>query len=173
MENDWPIQSKADEYFGNPRGEHGGHVDAAWVRKNLVFISPPEGWPQLHMGAAKVDKIQIHRKVAPSLQRVMDAIAERYYQEHPDDPKQAMVTDHLDRYSGSFSFRLMRGGAHLSMHSYGCAIDFDAEANPFQSQRHFFRSISPIVEEFEKESWVWGGRWRSPDAMHFQAAKVA
>jgi hypothetical protein len=37
-----------------------------------------------------------------------------------------------------------------------------------------FQDSSLIVQAFEAEGWVWGGRWsgRSIDAMHFQACTV-
>ncbi len=77
-----------------------------------------------------------------------------------------------DRYDGSFNLRPMRGGTTLSMHAYGCALDFDAADNPFHSETHLFTADSIIVQKFEAAGWIWGGRWLSPDAMHFQAARV-
>jgi hypothetical protein len=29
-----------------------------------------------------------------------------------------------------------------------------------------------VVRAFEAEGWVWGGRFRTPDCMHFQVALV-
>ena len=68
----------------------------------------------------------------------------------------------------------MRGGIALSMHSYGVAIDWDAEENPQHSAKHLFREDSLIVVKFKEENWVWGGDWggSSIDAMHVQAARV-
>jgi hypothetical protein len=66
----------------------------------------------------------------------------------------------------------MRGGHALSMHSYGIALDWDADENEFGHKVHAFHSDSLIVQAFEGEGWVWGGRWSYPDAMHMQAARV-
>jgi len=77
-------------------------------------------------------------------------------------------------FSGSYNYRVMRGGAVLSMHAYGCAIDLDAPRNFFHDQDPHFAHIPQVVKAFKDEGWVWGGDWsgRSKDGMHFQAARV-
>jgi D-alanyl-D-alanine carboxypeptidase len=86
----------------------------------------------------------------------------------------AIETLHYNRYDGSFNYRPMRDGHALSMHSYGVALDWDADENPQHSTRHLFQSDSLIVTKFKEENWIWGGDWSgtSIDAMHFQAARV-
>lgn len=80
---------------------------------------------------------------------------------------------HYNEYSGSFNYRPKRGSSSLSMHAYGCAIDWDAEENAFHSHRHLFTAESPLVIAFRREGAVWGGEWSSDvDAMHFQFARV-
>lgn len=159
MMNKWPLQSECDKFYGNPR-EHG------WLAANTVAVPVP--WP-MHIGKTPVDHILIHKKCADSLKRTLSAIWVACGQ-NLDKIKQL----HYDVYDGSYNFRPMRGSTRLSMHSYACAIDFDAAHNAFHSTQHFFHSDSPIVVEFKKEGWIWGGDWSpgSQDAMHFQAARI-
>ena len=85
-------------------------------------------------------------------------------------------------FSGSYCFRTMRGLQHLSMHAYGCAMDFDAPRNGLHDQKpHFAVLRQEVVEPFLKLGGVWGGDWngdgssadeRRADGMHFQFARM-
>jgi hypothetical protein len=79
-----------------------------------------------------------------------------------------------DVYDGSYNLRPMRGGSALSMHSFACAIDWDAADNQFHAQKHLFTDSSLLVVKFKEEGWIWGGDWLpgSEDSMHVQAARV-
>lgn len=174
---DWPRQHECDEFYGNPRGRYGSHASPSWVKKNIIYIPAP--FP-MNMGGTAIKKIPIHKKCAESLHRVLAALQERYRKKslldgepRPGDWLARMHRDGVTEYDGSFVYRSMRDGGHLSMHAYGAAIDIDAVHNAFRSHDHRFKEGSPIVECFDDEGWIWGGRWRhSPDAMHFQAAIV-
>jgi hypothetical protein len=157
----WPSQSTAEliAFYGNPRGD-GGHPSIEWERRNLVRAPVPYAmWyrEDAHTPVV-VSNIAIHRRCADSLHRVLLAMTA------------CPSGDSARFFSGSYCFRAMRGSNKLSMHSYGCAIDFDAEHNPFHSGDHTLHGHSPLVVAFEAEGWIWGGRWNNPDAMHFQAA---
>lgn len=159
----WPLQSQCDQYYGNPRGPHGSY-SPQWAAANIVHVSVP--WI-MHYDAIPVTHISIHRKCAPSLERILAHIWQQCGQE-----QSAIDTLHYHKYSGSFNFRIMRGGHALSMHSYAIAIDFDAGENPFGGHHGLFHPDSLIVQAFEAEGWEWGGRWGYPDGMHFQSARV-
>jgi hypothetical protein len=161
----WPLQSQCDAYYGNPRGA-GGSYSPKWATENLTHVACP--WV-LTMDDKPVPFIAIHKKCADSLARVLKRIWDAV-----GNDQGAIETLHYNRYSGSFNFRLMRGGVSLSMHSYGVAIDWDAEENPQHSTKHLFQKDSLIVTKFKEENWIWGGDWSgtSIDAMHFQAARV-
>jgi len=157
--NTWPLQSKCDEFYGNPRG-NGGTVCPKWFDENIVHVKVPFA---MHMGSDKIWNISIHRKCAASLLTVLQRVTTPILQRN--DPKD-------NEFDGSFCFRKMRGGNNLSMHSWGCAIDLDAANNPLGSHKFRFTADHPWVKEFKAEGWTWGGEWTSPDAMHFQAARV-
>lgn len=121
------------------------------------------------MGKIHIPHILIHKKCAESLVKVLNNIWEAVGY---DTAKIAALR--YDQYDGSYNLRVMRGGAALSMHSYACAIDWDAADNTFHSQKHLFTDQSLLVVKFKEEGWVWGGDWSpgSIDAMHVQAARI-
>lgn len=58
------------------------------------------------------------------------------------------------------------------MHSWGCAVDFVSARNAFGDRTPNFALLPQVFEAFASESWTWGGKWRTVDGMHWQAAKV-
>lgn len=126
----------------------------------LVLVKPP--W-QMTFEGRPIQGVKIHRKCAASLKRVFDDIAEHVDNDWSRLPRGAKVFD------GSYNYRPIRGGSRPSCHSFGAAIDLDAEQNPLGSTRG---TMSPIViNAFKREGWFWGGNFKSrKDMMHFQAA---
>lgn len=153
---EWPWQSDAGYFYGTPDGEDGG---AEFERTQLVMLKTPF---VLTMGHLHITRVRIHRKCANSLTRVFERVKQRSAELKPDDLE----------YGGTYNFRPMRGSHRLSMHAHGCAIDIAPSRNPYHSKEFSFTPSHPWVEEFEREGWIWGGRWNNPDAMHFQAARV-
>lgn len=162
----WPLQGAAcDAFYGNPRG-NGDNVNQAWYAANVTHVLCP--W-ELHMDAIKLHDIEIHKKCAASLTRVLNNIWDAC------DRDQAKIEAlHYDKYSGSFNYRPMRGKSNLSCHGYAVAIDWDSDENEQHSQKHLFQDDSLLVVKFKEEHWTWGGDWSpgSIDAMHVQAARV-
>lgn len=161
----WPHQSDVMSFYGDSRGRD-GNPSPAWVRENLVRLSPP--WRLVTAwDFSPVRTITVHRACAPSLTRILDAIWARAGQ---DEDQIRIWGMHL--FGGAYNFRLMRGGTRLSMHSWGCAIDFDPARNGFGDATPNFALVPAVLEAFDSEGWTWGGRWRTPDGMHWQAARV-
>jgi hypothetical protein len=179
----WPRQAECDACYGDPRG--GAGVNRHWEAANLVYVDAPFIlWYELNAGKhVRVPRVYVHRKVADSLSRVFASVLAAYehmdkasYPDHSGEPLRAGAQHLMDAagvsdFDGSFCYRIMRGGSHLSMHSYGIALDFNAAHNPF-GYHGLFKPSSPLVMAFEAEGWTWGGRWAKPDGMHFQAARV-
>ena len=155
--NIWPLESQCDKFYGNPRG-YSGLASPNWEAANLTHINAPYG---MTYAGSRVATIRIHRLCADSLLRVLNAI------------KVAAKGDQklLDAwgasvYGGGYNFRLMRGGNHLSMHAYGCAIDLDPAKHPMSWMSKPF--VPQVIKAFTDEGWV-----NLPhDRMHFQAAKI-
>ena len=158
VKQNWPTQAEAPAFYGDP-------ADPQWYAPNVMKVVCP--WP-LVMDGKPLAAIEIHHKCAASLARVLGYI---WAQVHEDRAK--ITALHYDRFSGSYVYRPIRGGTHLSMHSYAAALDFDDAENQ-QHTAGTFRENDLIVTAFEMEGWVWGGRWSAApiDPMHFQAAKV-
>ena len=158
MANSWPLQSQCDTFYGNPRGS-GGHADPSWEAANLVRVKVPF---LMTYAGQPVSSVKIHRKCADSLSRVLTAIlVSANHNQKLLDAWGASI------FGGSYNFRLMRNSTHLSMHSYGCAIDLDPANHPMKMFSKPF--VPQVVKAFTDEGWV-----NLPkDKMHFQAAIVS
>lgn len=61
-----------------------------------------------------------------------------------------------------------------SIHSYGLALDLNPDKNPYRSPlthnypAAFIRDMEAIRSANGRQLFQWGGRWRTPDAMHWQ-----
>jgi D-alanyl-D-alanine carboxypeptidase len=89
------------------------------------------------------------------------------------DQREAKIREwgmHL--YAGAYNFRPMRGATNLSMHAWGCAVDFDSARNGFGDRTPNFANLPAVLNAFASEGWTWGGQWAKPDGMHWQAADL-
>lgn len=117
----------------------------------------------------KVTHFVAHRKIAPSLTRILQRTLDHY------GPAQIKKL-YLDIFSGCFNNRTVVGGKGTSMHAWAIAIDIDAAHNQMNegaSDASFAHAVySPFIDFFEDEGWVSLGRARNYDWMHFQAARL-
>lgn len=171
MDNNWPLQRDLATFYGNPDTNHDGSPDTVWEARNLVLVTPPFRIVAAWDVSKVLRGVRVHARVAPSLDRVYNDVWTRFGR---SQSRIEATGFHLC--GGGYSFRMKRGGTTLSTHSYGCAVDHNPAANPMGivwRAGHNMMALE-IVDAFESEKWVWGGRWqgRSADAMHFQAARV-
>ena len=153
----WPLQKDCDQFYGNPRGAV-GRSNSAWEAANLAHVSPPF---KMFYDGKPVQSVKIHRKCADSLSRVFAAIWIAAGRDQATIDRWG-----VSHFGGSYNFRLMRGSSHLSMHSYGCAIDLAPERFPMGRHDHTF--VPQVIQAFANEGWE-----NLPnDRMHFQAARV-
>ena len=111
--------------------------------------------------------VRVHRKIASALARV----EQRLIQARAADPRLAPFLRHL---SGGFAQRKIAGTDRTSAHAFGIAVDLDSS----QSEYWRWQRIAPlrwhnripqaIVDAFEAEGFIWGGRWYHYDTMHFE-----
>lgn len=89
-----------------------------------------------------------------------------------------------DNNSSSFNFRVIEGTAQLSMHALGKAVDINPVQNPViypdgvvapegakyqPGERGTLTADHPVVMEFLKHGWHWGGHFEHPkDYHHFE-----
>lgn len=152
--NRWPTQASVPQFYG-PIGQ------------NQVKVTPPY---QLYLydSRTKVKTISLHTKVAASAERVLNRVLSAYSSEEINKLR-------LNRYFGSLNVRKMKGGKSWSMHSWGIALDFDANYNQLRwgkDRASFAKAVyDPWWEAWESEGWVSLGRERNYDYMHVQAAR--
>ncbi len=79
--------------------------------------------------------------------------------------------------AGTFNWRFIHGTRRRSAHAYGIAIDINVKYTDYwrwnlkrDPDLKVYRNRIPqeIVEAFESEGFVWGGRWHHYDTMHFE-----
>jgi hypothetical protein len=110
---------------------------------------------------------RVHRNIVPALARV----AARLEQAKRVDPSLAPF---LRRLSGGFAARTIAGTDRKSAHAFGIAIDLDKSKSDYwrwqKSGPPRWRNRIPqaIVDAFEAEGFIWGGRWWHYDTMHFE-----
>jgi hypothetical protein len=111
--------------------------------------------------------VRVHRKIVPMLDRVAARISKA--REHD-----ATLQPFLQRLSGGFAQRTIAGTDRLSAHAFGIAIDLDKSKSDYWRWQpmgpHRWRNRIPqaIVDAFEAEGFIWGGRWYHYDTMHFE-----
>lgn len=109
--------------------------------------------------------VRFHRRAAPALERVARRL---------DDLLRADPT--LGRFfrdlGGTFASRPIAGTDRTSAHAWGIAIDIDTSMADYwrNAPKSGWRNRIPgsIVDAFEAEGFVWGGRWFHHDTMHFE-----
>ena len=111
--------------------------------------------------------VRVHRIIVPALARV----AARLESARQAD---ASLAPFLRRLSGGFAARKIAGTDRTSAHAYGIAIDLDKSMSDYWrwqkgKLRHWRNRIpQAIVDAFEAEGFIWGGRWFHYDTMHFE-----
>lgn len=77
--------------------------------------------------------------------------------------------------SGTFNYRCISGTGMLSPHSFGIAIDLARDRRDYwkwvpreEGSLRIKEYPREIVEIFEKNNFVWGGKWSHFDTLHFE-----
>jgi len=84
---------------------------------------------------------------------------------------------YLQSPGGTYVWRKIKNTNRLSMHSFGIAIDINIKFSDYWLWnlskdkgiiKYKNRIPMEIVEIFEKEGFIWGGKWYHYDTMHFE-----
>lgn len=151
--NPWPSSARreVEKFYGKPGDE-----------SNLVPFDFP--FPTYY-GGKRVLKGRCHYKVKDSLLRILTEIGQKYGKERD-------IIEEAEDYGGIYNFRNKRGGSSLSLHSWGVAIDLDADDNMFRDSWPMKADMPlEIMECFAKEGWTSAGAFWGYDAMHFQCCR--
>lgn len=110
--------------------------------------------------------VRVHERVAPALRRVADKL-------RPLSGRDPAVAAALKRPAGGFADRAIAGTDRASAHAFGIAVDIDTRVSDYwrwAKPGALWRNRVPpeVVEAFESEGFIWGGRWYHFDTMHFE-----
>jgi hypothetical protein len=147
-ENDDPGRIRIEAIFAATYG--GDDVAAQQIR--IRFLGLP---------------VRVHRLIASALGRVAARLEEARKRDRSLDP-------FLRRLSGGFAQRKIAGTDRPSAHAFGIAIDLDKSMSDYwrwqktKPLRWRNRIPQAIVDAFEAEGFIWGGRWYHYDTMHFE-----
>jgi hypothetical protein len=127
------------------------------VVKNLVAVA----WLPRHGGrTVMVTRVN---GVDKALAAVSDELARL-----PDQTIKAYLVPS----AGTYVCRAIAGTDRQSAHSWGIAIDIATPRSDYWrwSKGGAYRNRIPyeIVEIFERHGFIWGGKWKSFDTMHFE-----
>ncbi len=142
-----------------------GH-NATEVKKKLVVIY----WMQKAFGHKYPLKVTTVNGIDKKIQRISAALENlpQSYWKFVENP------------GGSFYWRNVKREPYLSAHSFGIAIDINSHYGRYwlwdlQKLKSQFSFLAPvnnipmkIVQIFEQEGFLWGGRWHFYDTMHFE-----
>jgi hypothetical protein len=143
-----PVVMKAvfGEFSAYPRSDDPAllNVDPAWYDAHIVTRSVP-----------LLGDVTCNRKLFRPL---IGALT---------DVQAAGLGGEIHVYSGCYAARTIarRPTAPPSNHAYGAAIDINAPENPYGAPPTMDPRIAKI---FERWGFLWGGRFLTPDGMHFE-----
>ena len=122
------------------------------------------------------ERVAVHRDIAAALRRI-DAEIRKW-----DDAHNFIASI---KNIGGYNWREIAGSRRMSYHSWGLAVDIQPKSLGGKSiywQWEWARNKNwmlvplkdrwnppdPVIEAFEKEGFIWGGKWPFYDNMHFE-----
>lgn len=146
-------QSEMEKYFGKADSQ-GSYLVTIDLPYTMYYDKQP------------VKKMRCHKKVAQAFLNVFKDLLAHYGESKLNELE---ITD----FGGCFNYRLMRGSnTKLSAHSWGTAIDLDANRNMLKENHTTARFARPeykdMIDIFEKHGFASLGRLEDRDYMHFQ-----
>lgn len=145
-------QSDLIKLFGKPH-EPAPYLKIINLSEFAAALGPVKDWE----GNTWRFKLYAHLLMESALREAFQHIKDRH------------LADQFVTYDGCFNIRKMKGSDSWSVHSWGLAIDINAEWNQFGDDPN----MSPeFAKCFTDAGFEWGGKWRTPDGMHFQLPKT-
>ena len=130
-------------------------LDPRWQAEFLTRIAVPFPLALSWDKSQTVTQVTGHKLLAGIFAEVVSRIESEGLQEK------------ITSFGGCFSFRPQRTGTKLSAHSWGIAIDLNAETNAQGTEGNM---DSGVIKIFRGVGFEWGGDWQGKvrDPMHFQ-----
>jgi hypothetical protein len=135
-----------------------GTIKPKWETDQMGLAHLPFRIPLSFCPSIEVDRIYCHKKLISTFTSVFQSIQDNNLRRH------------VTSFSGCYIFRGKFNNRQLSAHSWGIAIDLNAESNEHGTRG----SMHPdIVDIFKSYGFEWGGSWKRKDKnpMHFQWCK--
>jgi hypothetical protein len=145
-------------------------TDPGRVRVEALYVAAyPSGDAHVRTVDFLGHPMRVQEKVAAPLARV----AARLEQARTRDPALGAVLARLVAHpGGTIVRRHIAGTGRTSAHAWGIAVDLDPDrAHYWRWDRPMrWRNEAPqvLVDAFEAEGFIWGGRWYHYDTMHFE-----
>ncbi len=146
-----PGRARVEQLFLATYGHHRGEVQQRLSRVPFFGLRYP-----------------FHERAAEPLRRVVQRL-------QPAVEANPKLLPFLRNIGGTWIWRTIKRSPHLSGHAFGIAIDVNAERShywrwTFRGQPMIWKNRIPqeIVDAFEAEGFIWGGRWKHFDTMHFE-----
>lgn len=123
-----------------------------------------------HLGSVRFmgQRYGFHERAAAALTRVVARLIDAV-------KKRKDLAPFLQDIGGTFIWRRIARSRNLSTHAFGIAIDVNVDRSnywrwTFKGQPMIWKNRIPqeIVDAFEAEGFIWGGRWAHYDTMHFE-----
>jgi len=135
------------------------HQDPGRARVEALFTA---AWPVKALVDGKFfgSKIRVQPRVAAALAAVEKRLA-----------GVAEAQPFVSRLGGTYNPRKIAGTDRQSAHAWGIAIDLNPALSHYWrwSKRGWQNRIpQSVVDAFEAEGFIWGGRWYHFDTMHFE-----
>lgn len=128
----------------------------AVVRQHLVSID----WlPETAKGKVLITDVNGIDKKLQQVSKSLDAL--------PKGLKKYVI-----KHAGTFNWRYISGTKRLSAHSFGAAIDINTQYANYWKWNKVYRYQNQIpkaiIQIFEDNGFIWGGKWYHYDTMHFE-----
>lgn len=134
------------EFTAIPRGDGTLSVDARWEQENIVTGRVPV-----------LGRVTCHRLILPLVRAALEDLVSRGI---------GRLVNPAD-FGGCYYPRYIASdaGTGLSHHSWGIAIDINVSEGLPGRQPSLDRRV---VDAFERQGFIWGGRFLIPDGTHFE-----
>jgi len=138
-------------------------------------------------GNLRKGQLVVHKDAVQDVEEIFDFIRETKFPLDKVVPLSAYnwsdEKSMKDNNSSAFNYRFISGTRIISKHATGLAIDINPMLNPYiknevctpagssydTTKAGTLKADSPLVLEFKKRGWKWGGDWKNlKDYQHFE-----
>lgn len=168
--------------------------DPPYVAGPIVPIDTTDAGPPVDPGRARVEELflatygstrnEVHQHLTkvrffglryPFHERAAEPLGRVVKRLEPEVKANPKLLPFLKDIGGTFIWRTIKRSKRLSGHSFGIAIDINVERSDYwrwtyRGKPMIWKNRVPqvIVDAFEAEGFIWGGRWKHYDTMHFE-----